>query len=85
MSDSTGGQIIAKMLKAEGVEKFFGIVDGTYLQLCAHCVEEGAEGAHGGGKKREHEKVDVPGRHEHGQEHGHDAVDVGLAIGASGC
>lgn len=43
MSDSTGGQIIAKMLKAEGVEKFFGIIDGTYLQLFAHCVEEGIE------------------------------------------
>ncbi len=40
---STGGQIIAKMLKAEGVEKFFGIVDGTYLQLFANCVEEGME------------------------------------------
>lgn len=40
---TTGGQIIAKMLKAEGVEKFFGIVDGTYLQLFAHCVEEGME------------------------------------------
>lgn len=43
MSNSTGGQIIAKMLKAEGVEKFFGIVDGTYLQLFAHCVEEGIQ------------------------------------------
>ena len=41
MSDTTGGQIIAKMLKAEGVETFFGIVDGTYIQLFAHCVEEG--------------------------------------------
>jgi acetolactate synthase-1/2/3 large subunit len=42
MSDSsTGGQIIAKMLKAEGVDCFFGIVDGTYLQLFAHLVEEG--------------------------------------------
>ena len=40
---TTGGQIIARMLKAEGVEKFFGIVDGTYLQLFAHCVEEGME------------------------------------------
>lgn len=40
---STGGQIIAKMLKAEGVERFFGIVDGTYLQLFAHCVEEGIQ------------------------------------------
>jgi acetolactate synthase I/II/III large subunit len=42
-SNTTGGQIIARMLKAEGVEKFFGIVDGTYLQLFAHCVEEGME------------------------------------------
>lgn len=42
-STTTGGQIIAKMLKAEGVDKFFGIVDGTYLQLFAHCVEEGME------------------------------------------
>lgn len=43
MSEMTGGQVIAKMLKAEGVEKFFGIIDGTYLQLFAHCVEEGIE------------------------------------------
>lgn len=43
MPDTTGGQIIANMLKAEGVEKFFGIVDGTYLQLFAHCVEAGIE------------------------------------------
>ncbi len=39
----TGGQIIAKMLKAEGVDTFFGIIDGTYLQLFAHMVEEGME------------------------------------------
>jgi acetolactate synthase-1/2/3 large subunit len=43
MSHSTGGQVIAKMLNAEGVEKFFGIPDGTYLQLFAHCVEEGIQ------------------------------------------
>ena len=43
MSEMTGGQVIAKMLRAEGVEKFFGIIDGTYLQLFAHCVEEGIE------------------------------------------
>jgi acetolactate synthase-1/2/3 large subunit len=41
MSSTTGGRVIAQMLKAEGVEIFFGIVDGTYLQLCAHCVEQG--------------------------------------------
>jgi acetolactate synthase-1/2/3 large subunit len=43
MTPTTGGQIIAKMLKAEGVQKFFGIIDGTYLQLFAHCVEEGLQ------------------------------------------
>lgn len=42
MTDTmTGGQIIAKMLKAEGVDTFFGIIDGTYLQLFAHMVEQG--------------------------------------------
>ncbi len=41
--DTTGGAIIAQMLKQEGVEKFFGIVDGTYTQLFAHCVELGLE------------------------------------------
>ncbi len=41
MGETTGGQIIARMLKNEGVETFFGIIDGTYLQLFAHMVEEG--------------------------------------------
>jgi acetolactate synthase-1/2/3 large subunit len=43
MPETTGGAIIARMLKQEGVEKFFGIVDGTYTQLYAHCVELGIE------------------------------------------
>jgi acetolactate synthase-1/2/3 large subunit len=44
MADTTtGGAIVAQMLKAEGVERFFGIVDGTYTQLFAHCVELGIE------------------------------------------
>ncbi|HEY2773900.1 MAG TPA: thiamine pyrophosphate-binding protein [Candidatus Binatia bacterium] len=43
MSETTGGAIIAGMLRQEGVEKFFGIVDGTYTQLFAHCVELGIE------------------------------------------
>ncbi|RLB92538.1 MAG: thiamine pyrophosphate-binding protein [Deltaproteobacteria bacterium] len=44
MADTmTGGQIMAKMLKAEGVDTFFGIIDGTYLQLFAHMVEEGMD------------------------------------------
>ncbi len=37
----TGGSLIARMLRAEGVEVFFGIVDGTYTHLFAHCVEQG--------------------------------------------
>lgn len=43
MAETTGGAIIARMLEQEGVEKFFGIVDGTYTQLVAHCVERGME------------------------------------------
>jgi len=38
---TTGGAIMAAMLKAEGVDTLFGIVDGTYTQLCYHAVEEG--------------------------------------------
>ncbi len=41
MAETTGGAIIAAMLQREGVENFFGIIDGTYLQLFAHCVELG--------------------------------------------
>ena len=43
MEATTGGAIIARMLRQERVEKFFGIVDGTYTQLFAHCVELGIE------------------------------------------
>ncbi|MCF8064214.1 MAG: thiamine pyrophosphate-binding protein [Desulfarculaceae bacterium] len=43
MADTTGGAVIAQMLAAEGVEKIFGIVDGTYLQLIKNCVEGGME------------------------------------------
>ncbi len=31
MADYPGGELIARMLKAEGVEKVFGIIDGTYF------------------------------------------------------
>lgn len=37
----TGGSVLAQLLRAEGVRAFFGIVDGTYTQLFAHCVELG--------------------------------------------
>jgi len=41
MSETTGGALIARALQQEGVDTFFGIVDGTYTQLFAHCVEQG--------------------------------------------
>jgi len=40
---TTGGAIIARMLKQEGVEKFFGIIDGTYTQLLKNCVDMGMQ------------------------------------------
>jgi len=43
MAETTGGAVLARMLREEGVEKFFGIVDGTYTQLFVHCVELGIE------------------------------------------
>jgi acetolactate synthase-1/2/3 large subunit len=41
MADTTGGALLARGLGQEGVEVFFGIVDGTYTQLFTHCVEQG--------------------------------------------
>ena len=43
MEKYTGGRMMAEMLRAEGVEKIFGIIDGTYLQLFASCVDIGME------------------------------------------
>ncbi len=43
MAETSGGAVIAQILRQEGVEKFFGIIDGTYTQLFAHCVEQGME------------------------------------------
>jgi hypothetical protein len=31
---TTGGDVVARMLRAEGVEVVFGIVDGSYFGLC---------------------------------------------------
>jgi acetolactate synthase I/II/III large subunit len=41
MTEMTGGELIARMLENEGVDTMFGIVDGTYLQLCVHAVKRG--------------------------------------------
>jgi acetolactate synthase I/II/III large subunit len=43
MATTTGGNIIAKMLKEEGVEKIFGIIDGTYLRFLKSSVDLGIE------------------------------------------
>jgi acetolactate synthase-1/2/3 large subunit len=39
----SGGEVIAKMLKKEGVEKVFGIIDGTYFGLYANFEKYGIE------------------------------------------
>ncbi|MCM2312214.1 MAG: thiamine pyrophosphate-binding protein, partial [Steroidobacteraceae bacterium] len=31
MNETSGGEVLARMLQAEGVEKVFGIIDGTYF------------------------------------------------------
>lgn len=41
MGEITGGELIATMLRNEDVDAMFGIVDGTYLQLCNHAVKQG--------------------------------------------
>ena len=33
MAEITGGEVLARMLQREGVEKVFGIIDGTYFGL----------------------------------------------------
>jgi len=43
MTETHGGALIAKMLKAEGVDTAFGIVDGSYLMLCAALRDQGIE------------------------------------------
>jgi acetolactate synthase-1/2/3 large subunit len=43
MSETTGGAVLARMLKAEGVEKVFGIIDGTYFGFYSALHELGIE------------------------------------------
>jgi acetolactate synthase-1/2/3 large subunit len=38
-----GGEVVARMLAAEGVTRVFGIMDGTYLGLCAALKPQGIE------------------------------------------
>lgn len=39
----SGGEIIARILKGEGVEKVFGIPDGTYLALLEGLKKSGID------------------------------------------
>ena len=43
MEKLLGGEVIARMLKAEGVEKVFGIIDGSYFGLYSSIVRNGIE------------------------------------------
>ncbi len=43
MATLTGGAIIARMLAAEGVERIFGIIDGTYYGLYSSLADAGIE------------------------------------------
>ena len=43
MARITGGEFIAQMLQQEGVEKVFGIIDGTYFGLYANLQKYGIE------------------------------------------
>jgi acetolactate synthase I/II/III large subunit len=43
MSETTGGAVLARMLQAEGVEKVFGIVDGTYFGFYSALHELGID------------------------------------------
>ncbi len=41
MKSRTGGEVVARMLAAEGVEVVFGIIDGTYYGLTSVLAEHG--------------------------------------------
>lgn len=43
MEKLLGGDVIARMLKGEGVEKVFGIIDGSYFGLYSSIVKNGIE------------------------------------------
>ncbi len=43
MSDTSGGGMVARMLKAEGVEVVFGIIDGTYFGFYTALKAEGIQ------------------------------------------
>ena len=43
MSETSGGEVLARMLQAEGVQKVFGIIDGTYFGFYSSLHKLGIE------------------------------------------
>jgi acetolactate synthase-1/2/3 large subunit len=43
MTETSGGEVLARMLQAEGVEKVFGIIDGTYFGFYSNLHRLGIE------------------------------------------
>jgi acetolactate synthase I/II/III large subunit len=43
MKETSGGEVLARMLQAEGVEKVFGIIDGTYFGFYSNLHKLGIE------------------------------------------
>ena len=43
MSETTGGAVLARLLQAEGVERVFGIIDGTYFGFYSALHELGID------------------------------------------
>jgi hypothetical protein len=46
MAEISGGEVIARMLQKEGVEKVFGIIDGTYFGFYSALHRLGIEPHH---------------------------------------
>jgi acetolactate synthase-1/2/3 large subunit len=43
MTETSGGEVLARMLRAEGIEKVFGIIDGTYFGFYSNLHKLGIE------------------------------------------
>jgi len=43
MSETAGGEVLARMLQSEDVDKVFGIIDGTYFGFYAGLHDLGIE------------------------------------------
>src|SRR3990172_3964147 len=43
MAEISGGEVVVRMLQAEGVQKVFGIIDGTYFGFYANLRAHGID------------------------------------------